>query len=164
MKKAADILAKVLDERWRQNSSGYSSLFGRWAQIIGASLAEHSQIYEIRNRNLFVEVDHPGWMQMVLLKKRHVLQILKRKFPELKIQDLKIRVNLSYRSNLPVEDDQIEEAHESGDPKLEEQLRELEEAVEEVQSEELKRRLKRLFFSSIKRGSTPGGRGRESAG
>jgi predicted nucleic acid-binding Zn ribbon protein len=136
VKKAADVLKKVLDEKWRQNSSGYSSVFGGWPQIIGTSLAEHSQIYEISNRNLFVEVDHPGWMQMLLLKRRQVLQILKRKFPELGIQDLKIKV----------------------------QLQELEEAVAEVRSEELKRRLKRLFFSSIKRGSTLGDRGRESAG
>ncbi len=164
MKKAADVLKKVLDEKWRQNSSGYSSVFGGWPQIIGTSLAEHSQIYEISNRNLFVEVDHPGWMQMLLLKKRQVLQILKRKFPELGIQDLKIKVNPSYRSIIPVEQDQPEEAAESGDPKIEVQLQELEEAVAEVRSEELKRRLKRLFFSSIKRGSTPGDRGRKSTG
>ena len=69
MKKAAEILARILEEKGREIGTTYSSVFGGWSWIVGESLAEHSRVYEVKNRNLFVEVDHPGWMQLLLMKK-----------------------------------------------------------------------------------------------
>ena len=59
MKKAAEILARMLDEKNRKLGQSYSSIFGSWSQIVGESLAEHTHIYEIDKGYLFVEVDHP---------------------------------------------------------------------------------------------------------
>ena len=95
MKRASDILAKLLDENSRAKAQSYSSVFGGWRDLAGLSLADHSRVYEIRHGNLFVEVDHNGWMQILQLRKPRILNRLRTRYPELGIRDLKVRVNPS---------------------------------------------------------------------
>jgi hypothetical protein len=95
MRKASDILARLLDENSRGKGQSYASVFRNWRDVAGLSLADHSRVYEIRHHNLFVEVDHNGWMQTLLLRKSRILGTLQRKFPELEIRDIKVRINPS---------------------------------------------------------------------
>lgn len=147
VKKAAEILARILDEKSREIGTTYSSVFGGWSWIAGESLAEHSRVYEVKNRNLFVEVDHPGWMQLLLMKKPQILRSVKRKYPVLDITDLKIKVNLTYQKTTPA--DAKPEKEPRGTSK--EQVREVDRIVSVVSSDELKGHLKRLFLKSIKK-------------
>ena len=160
VKKAAEILARILDEKNRKLSQTYSSIFGTWSDIVGESLAEHSRIYEIANRNLFVEVDHPGWMQLLFMKKPQILRAVKRKYPAMDIKDIKVKVNLSYPDKIP-EETESRADHNEGEYTVEDgQRKDLDRVLSSVSQEELKHRLKRLFLKSMERGkSENSGRG-----
>ena len=93
MKTAKDVLSKLLDENSRGKAQSYSSVFGGWRDLAGLSLADHSRVYEIKHHNLFVEVDHNGWVQILLLRKSRILNRLRSRYPELEIRDLKVRIN-----------------------------------------------------------------------
>jgi len=93
MRQAKEVLSKLLDENSRGKGASYSSVFRGWRDLAGLSLADHSRVYEIRHNNLFVEVDHNGWMQILLLRKARILSKLRHRYPELEIRDLKIRIN-----------------------------------------------------------------------
>ena len=93
MRQAKEVLSKLLDENSRGKGASYSSVFRGWRDLAGLSLADHSRVYEIRHNNLFVEVDHNGWMQILLLRKARILSKLRNRYPELEIRDLKIRIN-----------------------------------------------------------------------
>jgi hypothetical protein len=172
LKRADEVLAKLLELRGTSKGELYSSLFGGWPLIAGLSLADHSRVYDLKNGSLFVEVDHPGWMQLLLIRKAPILQRVKRRFPELKVQDLRVRVNLSYagrrggRGEGPQEPgrEARQEAAGQAAPAApgaanpeEGAAAEVESLLAGVQSEELRRRLRRLFESSI--GSRGRGRG-----
>lgn len=55
---------------------------------IGSQLADHSKIIEFKNGTLFVETDHPTRIQLFQFYKEYILGELKKKYPELKIQNL----------------------------------------------------------------------------
>lgn len=152
VKKAADILSRILDERGRENAERYSSLFGGWSRIAGDSLAEHSSIYEIKNHNLFVEVDHPGWMQLLLMNKNRIVKAVRAKYPNLQIRDMKIKVNLAYKENVsrgdvPGADTRKKSVSPSG--KQSREAEKVDRIVSSVDSQELRQKLKRLFLRSI---------------
>jgi hypothetical protein len=157
VKRAAEILSQILDQKERQAGETYSSVFGAWSQIAGGSLAEHSRIYEISGSNLFVEVDHPGWMQLLLMKKNQIIRSVRKRYPALNIGDLKIKVNLDY-SRLAKEDAQPpagpneEEAGEAGHAG---RMEEIDRILSAVSREDLKVRLKRLFLRSLQRDCPP---------
>jgi hypothetical protein len=150
VKKAADILARMLDDKDRELGQGYSAIFGFWSGVVGQSLAEHSRIYEIANQNLFVEVDHPGWMQLLLMKKPQILRAVQQKFPDLAVKDLRVKVNLSYSQSSPAEEPRVEMNGDPGEAK-EEHREDIERILSSVSQEELRQRLKRLFLKSIEK-------------
>ena len=151
MKKAAEILARVLDEKNRKLGQAYSSIFGAWSQIVGESLAEHSRIYEIANRNLFIEVDHPGWMQLLLMKKPQILRAVKRKYPDMEVKEIRVKVNLSYSTTASEEADSRSDHNEGEVKTTGEQLKDLERVLSSVREEHLRRRLRRLFLKSLEK-------------
>lgn len=163
MKKADEILNKILDEKNRKLGASYTSVFGSWSHIVGESLAEHSRIYEIAGGCLLIEVDHPGWMQLLLMKKNKILRSVKRKHPTLAIRNLHVRVKLRYAASgrmvadeEPVAGEEAEKVstEPAGDT---DQNRELDQILSSVNHDELKQRLRRLFKKSMEKGSS--GRG-----
>ena len=156
MKKAADILARVLDDKNSKLARSYTSIFGGWEQIVGPSLAEHSRIYEIANRNLFIEVDHPGWMQLLLMRKQQILRIVKRKAPSLNVDDIRIKVNLSYSNTIPEPGESQPDSNEGECAVQEDQRQDIDRILSSVSQEELKRRLRKLFLKSLEKESSGG--------
>jgi hypothetical protein len=149
LKKAADILARVLDDKNRKLAQTYSSIFGSWEQIVGQSLAEHSRIYEIINKSLFIEVDHPGWMQLLLMRKQQILRVVSRKFTSLDVKDIRIKVNLNYSNTMPEKGQAPIVPSEGEFVVKEDQRQDIDRILSSVNQEELKSRLKRLFLKSI---------------
>jgi hypothetical protein len=149
LKKAADILARVLDDKNRKLAQTYSSIFGSWEQIVGQSLAEHSRIYEIINKSLFIEVDHPGWMQLLLMRKPQILRVVNRKFTSLDVKDIRIKVNLNYSNTMPEKGQAPIVPSEGEFVVKEDQRQDIDRILSSVNQEELKSRLKRLFLKSI---------------
>ena len=169
MKKASDVLAKLLEENSRGKAHRYVSVFRDWRDVVGLSLADHSRVYEVRHESLFVEVDHNGWMQMLLLRKSRVLGNLRRKFPELEIRDIKVRVNPALGSE---PDGSTADRAMGGDssvgtgsaapaggrsPGESEQQREekLERVLAGVPDESLRQRLRKLFESNLRNRRRP---------
>ena len=153
MKKAAEVLAHLLERSRAAEGSPAGSLFGEWQDIAGVSLAEHCRVYDVRHHNLFVEVDHPGWMQLLLLAKRKLLAKLRQRFPQLEIRDLKVRVvdRLPPSPSLPQTAAAVPAPAVETNPAVEQ-------AVAEVADGELQERLRQLLLEIERRNArTPPG-------
>ena len=95
MKKASELIEQVflsIDSKQPEEKK-YVSIFKSWEQIAGTDLASHSVVKEIEGTILIIEVDHPGWSQLVTIQKKSILRKIQNMFPELEI--LRIRIVLS---------------------------------------------------------------------
>ena len=68
------------------------SILGVWNEIVGESVAEHSQPRSIRNRILFVDVSHSTWMQQLQFLKPTLLDQVNAFLEEPLIQDIRFRL------------------------------------------------------------------------
>lgn len=159
MKRAADILARLLDEKAGEQQSSGSAVFRGWAQIAGGPLSEHSRVYELQHGQLCVEVDHPGWLQVLLLKQEGILRKLRRAYPQLSIRGLRARVNLAYGKQGPAEPTSAASAPSASGAPSAAAATEAEQALAAVGPEELRARLRRLLDASRRRGSRDSSRG-----
>lgn len=92
MRKADDLIQRFLDTIGQSEGSVYVSLFRSWEPIVGERIGAHSQPVDVRGRTLIVEADHPGWVQMVMMRRARIIAELKRRFPELGITGIAVRV------------------------------------------------------------------------
>ncbi|MCR4939039.1 MAG: DUF721 domain-containing protein [Treponemataceae bacterium] len=53
---------------------------------ISSQLADHSRIKDYNNNTLFIETDHPTRLQLFYLYKNTILNLLNKKYPDLKIE------------------------------------------------------------------------------
>ncbi len=86
MKKAADFIEQIFSSISINEHNEVISLFNSWEEIAGSNIASHSIIYDLDGSSLIIHVDHPGWVQMIDLKKRMLLRVLNQKYPELNIE------------------------------------------------------------------------------
>ena len=49
-------------------------------------LSFHSRIVGLKKGILFIEVDHPGWIEILNINKKHILTKMKKKFPGFKFR------------------------------------------------------------------------------
>jgi hypothetical protein len=68
------------------------STFGAWKEIVGDSLALHTQPRSIRNRILFIDVSHPTWMQQLQFLKPTLLEKINIFLGEPHIQDIRFKL------------------------------------------------------------------------
>ncbi len=68
------------------------SILGAWNEIVGATVAAHSQPRSIRNRILFIEVAHSTWMQQLQFLKPTLLEKVNNFLGEPLIQDIRFRL------------------------------------------------------------------------
>lgn len=92
MKKAGDILKTFFDRSVLAEGEKYLRFFGAWDQIVGPDLSAHAKAIDIVHASVVVEVDHPGWLQLLQLRERNVLQSLHKRFPDLKITGMRYRL------------------------------------------------------------------------
>jgi len=64
-----------------------------WADAVGEKIASHSRVIDVDRGVVVVEVDHPGWSQQILFRKKSILSSLSRQFPGLEIKNLMLRVS-----------------------------------------------------------------------
>jgi len=178
VKRASDILARLLDEKADEQARSASGVFRSWAEIAGAPLSDHSRVYELQHGQLCVEVDHPGWLQVLLLRKNQILRGVTRAYPQLKIRGLRARVNPSYGQGRgcagaakTASTPQVSEAPQGPTPQGPEAPAapapspqqgaggDVEQAVSAAGPEDLKARLRRLFAASLRRSERDGDRG-----
>jgi hypothetical protein len=94
MKTAGSILSALFDEQFMKKAEGVSKLFDSWTDITEkngiAAAAAHSRIKDLDRGILLVEMDHPGWKQILQTKQSKLLNDFRRRFPELDISGLSL--------------------------------------------------------------------------
>lgn len=93
MDKVGNYLEKYFSQKIIMEGNQYYNLFNKWEEICNTDIASHSRITEISNGNLIVEVDHPGWLQILKTKERQILKRIQTEFPELEISRISLFVN-----------------------------------------------------------------------
>ena len=104
MEKASDILKTLFDRSQQESGRLYSALFKSWERIAGERVAAHSRVRDIRAGIAVVEVDHPGWLQLLQLSQGHILDELRRQFPELGIRGLRLQLPLDQAASAGAKD------------------------------------------------------------
>lgn len=89
-KGAAEVLQHYFDAHQIEMAGEYHSFFSSWKDLAGIDLAAHSKPRDIKNEVLIVEADHPGWMQMITMKKREILREVRHRFPQIRIKDVRV--------------------------------------------------------------------------
>lgn len=89
MKKAGDILGDYMRNFHINMENRYSSVFKSWANIAGEDMLSHSSVKDINNGILIVEADHPGWIQLLQMRKKKILKNVRKNYPELDIVDIR---------------------------------------------------------------------------
>lgn len=92
MKKASDLLNDFFNIYGINDEKGYAEFFNAWVRIAGPKLSAHARAQDVRRGALIIEVNHPGWMQMLEFKKKHILKQIQKEFPKLEINRLQIRI------------------------------------------------------------------------
>ncbi len=88
MKKAGDLLKDFFDNFNIKESGGGKTIPSSWKELAGSDLSEHTRIKDIRKDTVYIEADHPGWVQILELKKRHILGNINSMFPEKGINEI----------------------------------------------------------------------------
>ena len=89
MKKAGDLLKDFFDNISLRRKEG-ETVFSSWDKIAGSDIAGHSRITDLKKNVLTVEADHPGWIQLINLKKRQILEKVNEKFPDKEISEIRV--------------------------------------------------------------------------
>ncbi|MGD9939812.1 MAG: DUF721 domain-containing protein [Clostridia bacterium] len=84
-RKASEIIGTILSPDVAAKAGSWSRFFGSWERAAGERLSAHSRPVDVRNGIVIVEADHPGWVQLLQLEQKRILDTIKRSFPELEI-------------------------------------------------------------------------------
>jgi predicted nucleic acid-binding Zn ribbon protein len=93
MKKIGDLLKDFLREKGWLAGNPYEPLFMDWKRIAGEALAGHSRLVDVQNGILLVEVDHPGWLQMLQLRKAAIMDAARRMAPLASVEGMRVRLS-----------------------------------------------------------------------
>ena len=122
------------------------SILGAWNEIVGESVAAHSQPYSIRNRILFIDVAHPTWMQQLQFLKPTLLEKVNSFLSEPLIQDIRFKLGkISPKVSAPLKTPSME------DEKLDKAtLNRIENLLQEIDDEEVQRSLREVLIKGAK--------------
>jgi hypothetical protein len=97
MKRVGDVLSSIFDEDMMRKARGYSALFSCWKDLAEkngiAAAADHSRITSLDRGMVWIEVDHPGWKQILQTKESKLLSDFRYRFPDMDISGLSIMLS-----------------------------------------------------------------------
>ena len=89
MKTAGDVLSTLFDEGFVKKARSYSNFFDSWEDITAkngiAAAAAHSCIKKLDRGIVYIEMNHPGWKQILQTKQTKLLNDFRIRFPEMDI-------------------------------------------------------------------------------
>ncbi len=94
IKEASKIMETFFSDLLEDKYKEYNALDTGWKKVLlllkgdGEKLASHSTVQDLKNNILYVEADHPAWIQLFHMQKRKILVQLSKEFPSLEIKDL----------------------------------------------------------------------------
>jgi predicted nucleic acid-binding Zn ribbon protein len=97
MKRVGELLKDLLREKGWLGGNPYEPLFLGWKGLVGEALAAHSRLVDVQNGILLVEVDHPGWLQMLQLRKAVLLDSARRAAPLANVEGIRVRLSTGNR-------------------------------------------------------------------
>jgi len=105
MKTAGDILAALFDEGFVKKAQGYNNLFDSWEDITAkngiTAASAHSRIKDLSKGILLVEIDHPGWKQIIQTKQSQILSDFQRRFPDMDISAISLMLGTPPKEPIP---------------------------------------------------------------
>jgi len=122
------------------------SILGAWNEIVGATVAAHSQPRSIRNRILFVDVTHSTWMQQLQFLKPTLLEKVNTFLGEPLIQDIRFKLGRI----LPSTPSPSKTDHPRKEDLGEETLERIEKVVQKIEDEEVRKALKDVLMKGAK--------------
>jgi len=94
MKRVGDLISSIFDEKFLEKSRGYSAFFDCWEDLMVkngiANVAGHSWIKSVEKGLVWIEVDHPGWKQILQTKESKLLHDFRYRFPDMGISGISI--------------------------------------------------------------------------
>jgi len=110
MRKAGDIISGLFKQRFgedfMENARLSAELFSSWEKTVcqvwpcgedqkseDIPAAVHSRIKELERGVLFIEADHPGWIQILQTKQAELLLAIQRRCPKLDIRGIAFRLS-----------------------------------------------------------------------
>jgi predicted nucleic acid-binding Zn ribbon protein len=97
MKRAGDLLKEFFDNI-KIKDTGTDTIFTSWEKIAGTDIASHSRIKDYKKNILTIEADHPGWIQIINLKKNQIIQRISEKFPDKEIDEIMVVLRKTKKS------------------------------------------------------------------
>ena len=93
IKSAGEILKSLLSEKQNEEAQEYYRFFSAWDEIVGENLAGRTRAKELKGKTLIVEVDHPGWIQVLQMRQAYILHELGERFSGLQIEKIRCYVS-----------------------------------------------------------------------
>ncbi len=93
IKSAGEILKSLLSEKQNEEAREYYRFFSAWDEIVGENLAGRTRAKELKGKTLIVEVDHPGWIQVLQMRQAYILHELGERFSGLQIEKIRCYVS-----------------------------------------------------------------------
>ncbi|MDR2517644.1 MAG: DUF721 domain-containing protein, partial [Spirochaetaceae bacterium] len=93
MKSIGELLSGYFSEETLKKAGEHHKLFSSWRAVAGEHIASHSRIVELERAVLFVEADHPGWIQILQTRQNELLNAVRRHFPDLGINAIAFRLS-----------------------------------------------------------------------
>jgi hypothetical protein len=94
MKRVGDVLSVIFDKDLMEKARGYSAMFSCWKDLTEKNnipaAADHSRIQKLDKGLVWIEVDHPGWKQILQTKESKLLSDFRHRFPEMDISGIAI--------------------------------------------------------------------------
>ena len=97
----SDLISKVFNNVEQSTIQNGLTLISAWKKVLysiksinndGPKLASHTSIIDLKHGNLLIEVDHPGWSQILNLHKKYIIKGLQIYVPALEISNFCTRV------------------------------------------------------------------------
>lgn len=153
----SDMIMKTFSNIESSTFKKNTKLAETWNKVVGKingcgqNLIEHSEIVEIKNNILLIETDHPGWIQMLQMNKKFILNGFKMYAEELNIVSLAFRLKGSNATLKSVSyENELKKQSEISKKKLDEEQKIIEKFsnnTENENTEELPDELKAKFES-----------------
>lgn len=110
IKTAREVLSAFFDEEKLRQGGRYAEFFSSWKFLVGEQLAAHSHIADIKNGILYIEAEHPGWIQLLQLRQSAILAGIATRFPEFGLRGIGFRLGSPRPAPRPSEGGRSSEA------------------------------------------------------
>ncbi len=87
-----DVLKNVIGQLSQAKVKDIAKILSSWTAIVGKELARHTKPAGLRKGTLQVFVDDSCWFYQANLQKEQLLQALKKKIGEKKVQEIRFRI------------------------------------------------------------------------